>query len=256
MSVQDHYQKAIGQIIADSGLESLHSAPTPIVRPNAELQDVLLHTDWYVHKIDSAPHYRFRRYRQLLDYLAVSDARETNVDIGSGAGLFSWVFLDWAADQGLEFERVGLFGFDHSSAMRDLAQLVRGKLTNQIANYPVLHYSCDVDTLLKQLTDNHSDGTGYTITLGHVLAQAHAHTPKGIENFAKIIRHICDLLGAESSCVLIASDALQASTEFTAGWDLMLGKLISAGIHCEQTPVGETWINDDRRAKLAVLSPS
>ena len=133
MSAQDHYQDAIGEIIAESSLTSLHDPPTPIVPSTAEFRDVLLHTDWYVHRIDTSPHYRYRRYRELLNYLTVSEARETNIDIGSGAGLFSWVFLDWAADQGLEFDYVSLFGFDHSIAMRNLARLVRTKLTKQTA---------------------------------------------------------------------------------------------------------------------------
>ena len=257
MSVKDHYQDVIDEIIAYRGLVPLVSRPTSAVLETAEFDEVLLHTDWFVHRGDSRPHYRYRRYRELLDYLETSsEGHMANVDIGSGAGVFSWIFLDWAADLGLKFDHVDLYGFDHSEAMRELAQLVRSGLTQYISGYPALHYSCDLDDFLQQLTENHAAGTGYVITLGHVLAQTFQYRPGDIGNYARIIVHVCKLLDDASSCVLIAADARRASPLFIAGWNLLLQRLTSSGIEYEHKLVWNTAINDDSRAKRAVLSPS
>ena len=208
MSVKDHYQEVIEEIIARCGLKSLDEAPTSAVSETAEFNEVLLHTNWFAHRGDSRPHYRYRRYRELLDYFETSgERRVANVDIGSGAGVFSWVFLDWAADHDLCFDHVDLYGFDHSMAMKNLARLVRSDLAQYVDDYPALHYSCDLDDFLQQLTENHVAGTDYVITLGHVLAQTFRNSAGDIENFAEIIARVCDLLDDASTCVLIAADA-------------------------------------------------
>ena len=165
-------------------------------------------------------------------------------------------FLDWAADNDLKFDHVDLYGFDHSEAMRELAQLIRSGLTQHINGYPKLQYYCDSDDLLQQLADNHIEGTDYVITLGHVLAQTFRNSDQDIQNFAEIIAYVCDLLDDASTCVLIAVDAQGASPFFKAGWNLLVKELASAGIECEHKLVWHTAINDDSRAKRAVLSPS
>ena len=257
MSAKDHYQDVIEEIIVERGLEPLHSPPTPVVSDTAGFNEVLLHTDWFVHSGDSQPHYRYRRYRELLEGLRIpGEERVANIDIGSGAGVFSWVLLDWAADKDVGFDHIDLYGFDHSVAMRDLAQLVRSGLTQYIGDYPALHYSCNLDDFLQRLTENHAVGTGYVITLGHVLAQTFLHRPGDIEKFARIIVQVCGLLDDASACLLIAADAQGASPFFTAGWNLLLKRLTSAGIECEHKLVWNTAINDDSRAKRAFLSPS
>lgn len=256
MTVKDHYQDVIDQIITGCGLEPLKSPPTALISNTAGFNEVLLHTDWFVHRGDSQPHYRYRRYRELLGHITELSGvqRVANVDIGSGAGVFSWVFVDWAADNNLQFDDVHLFGYDHSTAMRNLAQLVRSGLTQYIDDYPPLHYSCDLTEFLSQLTENHVPGTSYVITLGHVLAQTHHHTPGDIENYGNIIIRLCELIDDGSRCALVAADARGASTFFTEGWNLLLNKLILAGIQSDQEVVWNTSINDDSRAKRATLA--
>ena len=259
MSVKDHYQDVIEEIIEDRRLKPLGRPPTPVVAETARFNEVLLHTDWFVHRGDNPlrPHYRYRRYRELLDGLEVSGAgRLTNVDIGSGAGVFPWVFLDWVADHDLDFDNIDLYGFDHSVAMRELAQLIRSGLTQYISDYPALHYSCDLDDFLQQLTESHIAGTGYVITLGHVLAQTFQYRPGDMENFAQIIAHLHNLLDDDSTSILIAADARRASSLFIAGWNLLLQRLTSSGIEYEHKLVWNTAINDDSRAKRAVLFSS
>ncbi len=247
----------IERIIAGRGLEPLSGRPTPVVYETAGFNEVLLHTDWFVHRGDSRPHYRYRRYRELLDYLETSsEGRIANLDIGSGAGVFSWPFLDWAADRGLRFDHIDLYGFDHSIEMRNLARAIRSSLTRYMDDYPALHYFCDLDNFLEQLTENHAEGTEYIITFGHVLAQTFQHRPGDIGNYARIIVHVCELLEDVSSCVLIAADARRASGLFIQGWNLLLQRLTFAGIECEHNLVWRTAINDDSSAKRAVLSLS
>ena len=257
MSVKDHYREVIKEIVARCGLKPLDKPPPSAVSATAGFNEALLHTDWFVHRGDSRPHYRYRRYRELLDYLETSGERcVANVDIGSGAGVFSWVFLDWASDHNLTFDHIDLYGFDHSEAMKNLAHLVRSGLTQYIDDYPTLRYSCDSNELVLQLTQNHAVGTDYVITLGHVLAQTYRSASGDIEKFADIIAQICKFLDDASTCVLIAADARGATPFFTAGWNLLLEGLTSAGIECEHKLVWPTSINDVNRAKRAVLSPS
>ena len=239
--------------MAERDLEPLTSYPTPLVSMNAEFNEVLLHTDWYVHTGDSYRHYRYNRYFEMLGHLQASQGLEANVDIGCGAGLFSWTFLDWASEQGIEHDRLELYGYDHSREMIRLAKMVRNKLAGNIPEYPELRYSDNVDSLLAQLTENHREGTGYTITFGHVLVQAHA--PHDIQNYTRIISHICELVDDRNDCVLVAVDARSAQDQFLEAWNLLFGRLEGIGISGRRLDVQCTPINDGNRAKIAVLIP-
>ena len=251
MLAKNYYQDAIREIMAERGLEPLTSYPTPFVSADAELDEVLLHTDWYVHTGDSRPHYRYRRYLEMLNRLQASQGREANVDIGCGAGLFSWSFLDWASEKGVGRDRLELYGYDHSRAMIRLAKMVKNRLARNIPDYPELRHSDDVDSLLAQLTENHLEGTGYTVTFGHVLVQAHA--PRDIQNYTRIVSHICELVDDGSVCVLVAVDARDSQGVFPEAWNLLLGRLESSGISSEQHKSPKTYINDGNSAKCAIL---
>ena len=123
-----------------------------------------------------------------------------------------------------------------------------------IANYPDLHYTYDVSVLLRRLTNNRRQATDYTITLGHVLAQA--HSSHDILNFTRVITHVLRLLDAQSNCFLIAVDARYWQSEFTSGWDLLLNSLERVGIGNRPYPVQETHRNDNNRAKFVELYAS
>ena len=87
------------------------------------------------------------------------------MDLGCGAGWFSWVFLDWAAERGVGYDRLDLYGLDHCPAMLQLAQGARRRLLQYVPDYPVFHCSSEVDALCGLLTENHRENTDYTVTL-------------------------------------------------------------------------------------------
>ncbi len=111
--------------------------------------------------------------------------------------------LDWAAENGIAFDRLDLYGLDHCQAMIDVAEMARIKLAKIIINYPTMNYCNDVDLLLPKITKNHQYGTDYLVTFGYVLIQA--NTPQNIHEFARVIAHIARL--PDSRCQLMAVDA-------------------------------------------------
>ena len=231
MCVNDYYQSIIRELMAKHGVEP-GDAPY-IVSADATFACVLRHTDRYIGKgHDDQPgnksHYRYNRYRNILQHLPISDKRIAHVDIGCGAGLFSWVFLDWVTRNRIEHDRVDLCGFDHSSAMLKLAGVIRDKLTQSIGDYPDTHYHYDTDALLEQLSYGHRGDMDYIITFGHVLVQA--HTPDAIASFTRIIRHVVELMRNQSKCHLVAVDAVFEPIAFEMGWESLLSSLEQAGI--------------------------
>ena len=203
--LRDHYQQVLSDIVDEQNIQRIQW-PNHVVSANTGWVEVVQHTEWYVGGSgDSRAHYRYRRYRQVMGRLPPGEGREAHVDLGCGAGLFSLVFLDWATEKGVEYDRLDLYGLDHCPAMLQLAQETRNRLLQYVPNYPALHYGGDVDALCNQLRENHREGTDYTITLGHVLVQA--HTPDVIQNFTRVISHIVALIGPGRNCALVAVDA-------------------------------------------------
>ena len=251
-NISGHYHSAIRQIMGESNISPVRN-PGYIVQASASFTEVVQHTYSFLVDPDRNrnPHYRYELYGDLLRDIRPSGRKEAHVDIGCGAGLFSWVFLDWAKTNGLPYDSVVLYGLDHSEEMINLAHLVRDKLVQNIANYPDLHYTHDISMFLRDLTENHRRPTDYTITFGHVLAQAHSDS--AILNFAKVINHILGLLDDQSSCFLIAVDARNWSTKFTLGWDLLLERLEQWGIGQKPFQVPETSRIDNDRARIGEL---
>ena len=252
MLIKPHYRRVIREIMAEYGIPLPVVQPNFVVRRDASLECVVQHTDVYVGKgnalffTNARPHYRYHNYigtlRWLnLHYPTFPERRVANVDIGCGAGLFSWVFLDWAKEKGVGLDRVDLYGLDHSPAMLDLAGMVRNKLIQQIASYPELHYREDVDALIRELKGNYREGTDYIITFGHVLVQAQSSSD--IDSFTRIIVYVCKLMDAQSNCVLVAVDASAGDrpTRFAAGWNSLLDNLEHEGIQSDPaTPIGNS----------------
>ncbi len=248
--IRDLYREAIREIMAENDIEPL-TGPSHIVSANASFREVVQHTHWYVDRGDSRPHYRFRRYYEILNHVGTAGRREAHVDVGCGAGLFSWAFLDWARIQNIGYDRVDLYGWDHCQTMIDLAEMTRTKLLENIHDYPHLHYSIDLDGFLQQITKNHQGITDYTITFGHVLVQA--GSPDDLRNFTQIITHIINLMDNESNCVLWAADARGQSNTFTANWESLLNNLRPTGILYEVQDVPISEINNSNDAKFAVI---
>lgn len=258
--IRDLYQDVIRQIMAEHNIEPIQS-PSHIVEADAGFDEVVRHTHWYVHRNDTQPHYRYRRYLEALGLEALGRVkpgrRIAQIDIGCGAGLFSWAFLDWAKENGLTCDRIDLYGLDHSPEMVNLAQQVRAKLIPVIPDYPILRYAHDAEILVSELKAHHRESTDYIVTFGHVLVQA--HSPRDIGNFVEVIfeTQTLGVPGTHPKCALLAVDASTGnwSAELAEGWDLLLNDLAEVGIGHRIISVPTTQINDNNRAKIALLHP-
>ena len=239
--------------MAEYNIEPLKKSPSHVVKANASLKDAILYTDWFVRAGDSQQHYRYsERYLGALSQLSASGRRATHIDIGCGAGVFSWAFFDWATIFGrIEHNRIDLYGFDHCSAMIKLARMISDRLSHKIASYPDVHYYDDVDPLLDKLKENRQENTSYTITFGHVLAQA--QTRRDIRNFTRIIVNI--LMDARSDSVLVAVDAERGDVEFGKGWDALLKSLKGAGVRYSPHDASRALANRRNLARFATLYP-
>ena len=264
-SIWDLYYGVLDRVMADHNIEPqrVHH----VVGPDADFPEVVQHTDWFLRRngmqFDNyREHYRYDRYDGALGLVwnmrpgGGSSHRKTHVDIGCGAGLFSWVFLDRARISEPQYDHVESYGLDHSPQMLRLAREMREVLTQYIPDdlNSLLRYTDDADVLLEGLTRNHHPDTDYTVTFGHVLVQA--HTTDAILNFIRVITHILRLLDAQSNCVLIAVDARGRSDELTLGWNLLLENLAGAGVRYELFTIPETDINDSDCVKVAGLFPA
>ena len=247
------YQGVIRQIMADHDIEPLAN-PDHVVRADADFAEVVRHTHWYVDRGDTQPHYRYRRYSEVLGRLKPANRRMAHIDIGCGAGLFSWVFLDWARENGLTYDRVDLYGLDHNPEMINLAQEVKARLTHHIADYPALRYVRNVDDLLRELAEYHQVDTDYIVTFGHVLVQT-AGNSKSTEDFARILAHVRGMLNTQCNCTAIAVDAQGQSLVFTVVWQVLLNRMALSGINHQPISVPSTHINDNSRAKIARIYP-
>ena len=246
--IRDCYRDVLEGIMAEHGIPPRRD-PSPTVPADATFAEAVQNTNWFCWRRDTRPLYRYRRYREVLGSTRPSGRREAHIDIGCGAGLFSWVFLDWGRENNLAYENIDLYGLDHSPQMIRLAQQMRAGLMINVPNYPELRYTHRVDALLQLLTEHHRPATDYTVTFGHVLVQV----PGAIPEFARIVAHIMALLDAQSSCVVMAVDALSAQVQFAQSWNTLLENLGQFGILHNQVTVQRTSINDARRARIARL---
>lgn len=255
--IRDLYHGVLDMTLRAQDIEPLQQRPSHVVLADASFQEVVQHTDWWLRRNDNRPHYRYRRYREILggpQQPRDSNTRLAHVDMGCGAGLFAWVLLDWARDSNLAYDRIDLYGLDHSPEMINLAYLMRARLTPVIIDYPTLHYTNNVEILLRELTAHHQVPADYIITFGHVLAQA--HTNDAILIFARVIVHIIlELIDDQSNCAMVAVDAQRWSNEFASGWNALLTRLTWFGIRHQEITINPTSINDGNRAKIARLFP-
>ncbi len=228
--IKDLYSGLICKIVEEQDVRVFR--PTFEIEPDTGLEDVIRYIAWYVAGINndrSRPHYRYWRYREILSFLThFGGRRVVHVDIGCGAGLFSWAFLDWASAKGIELRRVRLFGLDHNRPSIRLAKRIRKSLTKTVAAYPKLHYFDKVEDLLSELRDRRRKNSDYVITFGHVLVQA--QSPDEIRRFASVIKRVLGIIETGSSCTLIAVDARTRYEEFRLGWLGLRDRLIQVGI--------------------------
>ena len=204
--IRGRYQDAIREVMADERVQPLSWRPGFGVSENAELSEVLHYADWYVAgRADREQHHRYNRYLGTLKGYHASEKPKVHVDIGSGTGLFSWAFLDWATEKGVAYDQIRLYGLDRCQAMLDLAEMIKTKLSKYISNYPDLNNYRNVDDMLQNLADSHRSNTDYFVTFGYILIQVWEHSPHSIQDFARIIAHIVRLPAA--TCNVLTVDA-------------------------------------------------
>lgn len=225
--IKDFYREVIGDIMKEHNIPK--SDPGYVLPPDAEFEKVVQYTHWYVvNPQGQERHHRYRRYRRMLDLLQLGKGRKVHVDVGCGAGLFSWAFLDWATENDIAHKHVRLFGYDHNLASLRLARRIRTRVKNDIPSYPKLRYNSNVGKLLSRLEEDRPKNSDYVITFGFVLVQA--QSKEEIELFAKIISHVARLVGPRGSCSVVAVDAISRGTELDHGWSSLLRSLGESGV--------------------------
>ena len=245
------------------GVPPAERPPAHVVRANAGFTEVVQYTDWYVadRGLDSwpnyrgnQPNYRYRRYLEVLRLLSCGEQREAHVDIGCGAGLFSWAFLDWTREQLIEPDSIDLYGYDHCRSMISLANMIRAEMNQQAPDYPVLQYDHDLNSFLRLLTTSSRPDTDYNVTLGHVLVQS--HSPQDTLTFTRIILHVLDIINPNRNCLVMALDSRRSAGVFAASWTALLRSLVEAGVRYEPLDVPRTAINNASDAKVAWIHHS
>lgn len=243
--IRSHYRGAMREIMSDYEIGEPLQRPSHEVLAYTDFREVVQNTAWYVVGVDEDeiqsttplyrhPHYRYDRYIEALRDLDplrpnkhIGTGRVAHIDIGCGSGLFSWAFLDWATENGIEYERIKLYGYDHNSEMIHLAAEVRERLMQTIPDYPGLHYDYDLDTFRHRLLMTHNPNTHYIVTFGYVLAQTFVGSRSSIEDFARIIGVIFGLPSSVSMCEMLSVDATgrQNQRNSVEGWNLLLENL-------------------------------
>ena len=235
--VMDHCRGAVSELITKRGLTE-HKPVGYIGRPNTSYDECLRYTRRY-----ATNRYRYNLYRLglrnftpggLVDPLAA--IAEVHVDIGCGAGLFSWAFMDWATSHELNHTQLQLCGLDHSPQYLQLARDIRDKVRAVAPHYPALYYETSIAGLCDALRQTHVEGANYTITFGHVLVQA--ASPAEIAGFAQVISAVLRVAGSRSTCRLTAFDAKRQLENFTWAWERLLDYMREIGIRFEPCAPG------------------
>lgn len=267
--IRSHYRGAMREIMSDYEIGEPLQRPSHEVLAYTDFREVVQNTAWYLVGVDEDeiqsttplyrhPHYRYDRYIEALRDLDplrpnkhIGTGRVAHIDIGCGSGLFSWVFLDWAIENGVGYDRIKLYGYDHNSEMIHLAVEVRNRLMEIIPNYPSLHYDYDIDTFRRRLLMTHHPDTDYIVTFGYVLAQTYIWSRSSIEDFARVIGTISELRSDEPICELIAVDSTgrQHRNDSIASWKLLLDYLR------EQHNL-DAWQNNQGDSMYAVITDS
>ena len=227
MSIKEAYVPAIREVMADRGVEGAETWPPYDVSPDASLADVLQYTDWYVAQ-GSQEHYRFGRYYDAIEKSPLDPADKwAHIDVGCGAGVFSWAFLDWAAERGIERSGITLYGYDACPEMVRLSWMLRAKLSRAVPGYPDLRYASDSDVFIRKLEASRIDAN-CLITFGYVLAGNHSDDDIGV--FQRIATTAVDMALPGRSVYLLASDATSGRHlgQFGEGWRKLLSALQAA----------------------------
>ena len=238
MSIREAYVSAIREVMADQGVEGAETWPPYNVHPDASLADVLQYTDWYAtERGNEEEHYRFDRYYNAIEKsLREPGDKWAHIDVGCGAGVFSWAFLDWAAVRGIERSCVTLYGYDACREMVRLAWMLRAKLGRTVPDYPDLRYASDRGLFIRKLEASRIDAN-CLITFGYVLAGNHSDDDIGV--FQRVATTAVDMALPGRSVYLLASDATSGRHlgQFGEGWRKLLSALQAADAQARPLPL-------------------
>lgn len=154
---------------------------------------------YLVGREDSRPHYRYDRYRLILEYaLKRCDCGESviHLDLGCGPGLFTWVVRNFFLQH--SHIEIRYYGYDYAPSMVKLARIVWDCLDTQ-EKLSLYHSVDEIVTVAQRL----SVLAGFVIvTFGHVLFQTYDN-PKAMDDFARAIA----AFARSRTCIIAASDA-------------------------------------------------
>ncbi len=220
------------------GIEAASTQPPYEINVDASFSDAVRYADWYLTPHgNEIEHYRFDRYLNAIELaLTHRRGRWVHIDIGCGAGPFSWAFVDWATRHGIPPADLALYGYDPSRQMIRLAWMLRAKLRGLVPDYPNLRYDSNYDSFVRRLANIRSHAN-CLITFGHVLAGN--HDSEDIRTFTRIIERVMRLTSYLSRVWLLASDATSGRhrNSFESGWRMLLSTLQNSGVGRHGVPV-------------------
>ena len=239
MTTRGSYVQAIRDIMEQSNIVAAPTQPQYEVGTDDSFASVVQYTDWYLTTHgNEVEHYRFDRYYDAIETSLVhhDSGIWAHIDIGCGAGPFSWAFVDWAIQHGIALADLRLYRFDPSAQMIRLAWMIRHRLRGAVQGYPNLHYESKYDSFVRKLA-NIRGQENCLITLGHVLAGNHGS--EDVRTFARIIERVATLSGYSSKVWLLASDATSGRhrTSFMDGWRALLSALGEGGVLHSDVPI-------------------
>ena len=245
MSIREAYVSAIREVMAERGVEGAETQPSPAVPYGASLADALQYTDWYATKRgNEEEHYRFGRYYNAIEKsLRETGHKWAHIDVGCGAGLFWWAFLDWAAEHGVERSGITLYGYDACREMVRLAWMLRAKLGRTVPDYPDLRYASDSGLFIRKLAGGPIDAN-CLMTFGYVLAGNHSDDDIGV--FQRIAATTVNSVLHGRSVYLLASDATSGKNlgQLEDGWRKLLSALQAGGARIQQLPLATIYSGD------------
>lgn len=176
--------------------------------------------------------YRYERYHKALGKMleekslfSPANRRVVNLDLGCGAGFFSWIVRDYMLEKyGKNDGDIRLIGYDRAESMIRLAALFRKHLPMGI-NFT--GYS-KIGKIKKVLSGEDFSDCDVIVTLGHVLIQT-KDNDAAIRGFCNIIRS----LFPANCCVLVAVDAITRAWAFHDAWKNFRAALEEAGVNME-----------------------
>ena len=214
--IRDKYTKIIG------ALAKKHGAPASnheIAREATLAQCIGFTKRFVVGRASDTPHYRYDRYRRVLDESLqrnpINSGNVIHIDVGCGPGLFTWVVVDYFRSK--PSINVTSYGYDHAPKMVKLARCIWKRL-DETNNYFCYH---NVSKVFDSRNQERSNKTTVIVTFGHVLIQT-LNNGKAHEKFVDIISSFSTV----ADCRVIAVDAQKI--EWREMFDEAWGQLKSA----------------------------